>query len=124
MVYLEHLDFRASTGNSVSVSGGKLPEISRTSGHFIIDARNCRTFCQLKILTFARASPEIGVFRQGNKKLFTEPLRVIQKILGKIFQHLLHFIGEQFHLRFSQLSTSVTGIEEAFSWTTNSKMGN
>ena len=50
---------------------------------------------------------------RGIKSSMRDPIKIIQKVLDKIFSHLLYHIEERFQIQFGMLSPSVTGIKEA-----------
>ena len=50
---------------------------------------------------------------RGIKSAMHDPIQIIQKLLDKIFSHLLYFIENQFITEFGQLSPSVSGVTEA-----------
>ena len=60
---------------------------------------------------------------RGIKSSMKDPIKVIQKILDKIFNHLLFHIEENFILQFGCISPSVTGVKEAISRIKASKTG-
>ena len=60
---------------------------------------------------------------RGIKSSMKDPIKVIQKILDKIFNHLLFHIEENFNLQFGCISPSVTGVKEAISRIKASKTG-
>ena len=65
----------------------------------------------------------INLTSRGIKSSMKDPIKVIQKILDKIFNHLLFHIEETFNSRFGLLSPSVTGVNEAMERIKNSKTG-
>ena len=50
---------------------------------------------------------------RGIKSSMGDPITVIQKILDKLFNHVLHFQEKEFVKRFGFSSPSVTGVKEA-----------
>ena len=60
---------------------------------------------------------------RGIKSSMKDPIKVIQKILDKICNHLLFHIEENFNLQFGCISPSVTGVKEAISRIKASKTG-
>ena len=60
---------------------------------------------------------------RGIKSSMKDPIKVIQKILDKIFNHLLFHIEENFYLQFGRISPTVTGVKEAISRIKASKTG-
>ena len=50
---------------------------------------------------------------RGIKSSMKDPIKVIQKILDKVFSHLLFYVEEKFHSMFGVVSPSVTGVTEA-----------
>ena len=61
---------------------------------------------------------------QGIKTSMSDPITVIQKILDKLFNHVLHFQEKEFVKRFGFSSPSVTGVKEAGQRIKASKTGN
>ena len=53
-----------------------------------------------------------------------DPIKVVQQILDEIFNHLLFYVENEFNLKYSKLSPSVCGIDEAISRISDSKTGN
>jgi len=58
---------------------------------------------------------------RGIKSSMKDPIKIIQKVLDKIFNHLLFHIEETFQSQFGMLSPSVTGVNEAIERIKNSK---
>ena len=107
--------------------------------HFILDAKQSLPSELGKIIltqdfVWNKTTSEIGVLRlqpkvlklktvsyeniqnltsRGIKSFMRDPIKVIQKVLDKIFSHLLYHIEEKFQTQFGMLSPSVTGIKEA-----------
>ena len=50
-----------------------------------------------------------------------DPIRIIQKCLDGVYNHLLFYVEEEFNRRFGCLSPSVTGIDEAIARVKSSK---
>ena len=51
-----------------------------------------------------------------------DPIKVIQKILDKLFNHLLYYVENEFNIKYSKWSPSVFGIDEAITRIKESKM--
>ena len=81
---------------------------------------------QPKILKLKEINYEnvIHLTSRGIKSSMKDPIKVVQQILDKIFNHLLFYVENKFNLKYSKLSTSVCGIEEAISRISDSKTGN
>ena len=60
---------------------------------------------------------------RGIKSSMKDLIKIIQKVLDKIFNHLLFHIEETFQSQFGMLSPSVTGVNEAIERIKNSKTG-
>ena len=50
---------------------------------------------------------------RGIKSSMKDPIKRIQIVLNRIFEHLLYFVEKEFHNKFGKLSPSVTGTNEA-----------
>ena len=50
-------------------------------------------------------------------------IKVVQKCIDRIYNHLLVYVETEFHRKFGLFSPSVTGIDEAISRVKNSKPG-
>ena len=50
-------------------------------------------------------------------------IKVVQKCIDRIYNHLLVYVETEFHRKFGLFSPSVTGIDEAISRVKNSKTG-
>ena len=61
---------------------------------------------------------------RGIKSSMLDPVKLIQKILDKVYSHLLFYIENEFIRLYGKLSPSVTGIDEAIARVKKSKMGN
>ena len=60
---------------------------------------------------------------RGIKSSMNDPIKLIQKVLDKVYSHLLHDIELEFWRLFGKLSPSVTGIDEAIKRVKDSKTG-
>ena len=59
---------------------------------------------------------------RGIKSSMRDPIRIIQKILDTIFNHLLFHIENQFISQFGVFSPSVLGVHKAIFWIKNRKL--
>ena len=60
---------------------------------------------------------------RGIKSSLKDPIKLVQKILDKVFNHLLFYIEEKFYSLFGIISPSVTGVTEAVKRIKESKTG-
>ena len=66
-----------------------------------------------KILKLKTISKVSNLTCRGIKSSVNDPINLIQKILDKVYSHLLYYIEIEFTRLFGKLSPSVTGIDEA-----------
>ena len=66
----------------------------------------------------------VNLTSRGIKSSMKDPIKIIQKILDKLFNHLLYYVENEFNLKYSKWSPSVCGIDEAISRIKDSKTGN
>ena len=59
----------------------------------------------------------------GIKSSMNDPIKLIQKVLDKVYSNLLHDIETEFWRLYGKLSPSVTGIQEAIERVTTYKTG-
>ena len=74
---------------------------------------------KLKEISHANVS---GLTSRGIKSSMKDPIKVIQKILDKLFNHLLYYVENEFNIKYSKWSPSVFGIDEAITRIKESKM--
>ena len=65
---------------------------------------------KLKEVSFSNISK---LTSRGIKSSKKDPIKIVQKILDKIFNHLLFYVENEFNVKFSKWSPSVGGIDEA-----------
>ena len=75
---------------------------------------------KLKIINKANVS---NLTCRGIKSSMNDPINLIQKILDKVYSHLLYYIEIEFTRLFGKLSPSVTGIDEPIARVKSSKTG-
>ena len=76
---------------------------------------------KLKEVSFSNISK---LTSRGIKSSMKDPIKIVQKILDKIFNHLLFYVENEFNVKFSKWSPSVGGIDEAINRIKDSKVGN
>ena len=84
---------------------------------------NLRLMPKILKLKQVSKSNEGNLTCRGIKSSMNYPMKLIQKVLDKIYSHLLHDIELEFWRLFGKLSPSVTGVEEAIKRVKNSKTG-
>ena len=60
---------------------------------------------------------------RGIKSALKDPIRMLQKSLDKVYNHLLNELNCAFTCRFNILSPSVSGVDEAITRTQSSSTG-
>ena len=65
---------------------------------------------KLKVINYANIEK---LTSRGINSSMKDPIKVVQKILDKVFSHLLFYVEEKFHSIFGIVSPSVTGVTEA-----------
>ena len=75
---------------------------------------------KLKEVSFSNISK---LTSRGIKSSMKDPIKIVQKILDKIFNHLLFYVENEFNIKFSKWSPSVGGIDEAINRIKDSKVG-
>ena len=76
---------------------------------------------KLKEINYANVS---SLTSRGIKSSMKDPIKVVQQILDKLFDHLLYYVENEFNVKYSKWSPSVCGIDEAISRIKESKIGN
>ena len=66
----------------------------------------------------------VNLTSRGIKSSMKDPIKTIQKILDRVFNHLLFYIENEFNKKFGKWSPSVGGIDEAINRVKESKSGN
>ena len=66
----------------------------------------------------------VNLTSRGIKSSMKDPIKTIQKILDRVFNHLLFYIENEFNKKFGKWSPSVGGIDEAINRVKESKTGN
>ena len=75
---------------------------------------------KLKEVSFSNISK---LTSRGIKSSKKDPIKIVQKILDKIFNHLLFYVENEFNVKFSKWSPSVGGIGVAINRIKDSKVG-
>ena len=77
----------------------------------------------LKLKTINKDNVE-NLNSRGIKSSMNDPIKLVQKTLDKLYNHMLFFIEREFLRLFGALSPSVTGVSEAIERIKKSKTGN
>lgn len=75
---------------------------------------------KLKVINYEHID---SLTSRGIKNSMKDPIKVIQKILDKVFSHLLFYVEEKFHSMFGIVSPSVTGVTETINRFKKTKTG-
>ena len=66
----------------------------------------------------------VNLTSRGIKSSMKDPIKIIQRILDRVFNHLLFHVENEFNIKFGKWSPSVGGIDESINRIKQSKTGN